>query len=130
MVKSNANDRNKLSPGFSARLDELGPQNKVRVIVLLQVDEAENAATKRLSRTERKAAMSALQKSATKAFGDIGGIIKQFDGQPLAEKPNLLGAIPVEITVAGVDALTHSDSVKAVIEDQAINNNLSKPLAL
>jgi hypothetical protein len=50
----------------------------------------------------------------------IDAIIKHFNGNPLSERPDLLGSIPIEITAAGINALAESDAVKAVIEDQAI----------
>lgn len=120
MPEHNTNNQNKISPEFAARLTDLEPQQKVRVIVLLQVKETENSAGKRQSRTERQAVMQAVREAAEQALGTLDGIIKHFDGQPLVEYPDLLGSIPVEITAAGVNALATSDAVKAVIEDQAI----------
>jgi hypothetical protein len=121
MPEYNANNQNKLSPEFATRLTQLEPQQRVRVIILLQLKEAENLIGKRQSHPERKAAMQAIRDSAEKALGDIDSIIKNFDGQPLVEHPDLLGSIPIEITAAGVNALAKSDAVKAVIEDQAIH---------
>lgn len=120
MPEHNTNNQNKISPEFAARLTDLEPQQKVRVIVLLQVKETENPIGKRQSLTERQAVMQAVREAAEQALGTLDGIIKHFDGQPLVEHPDLLGSIPVEITAAGVNALATSDAVKAVIEDQAI----------
>ncbi|HEY9601919.1 MAG TPA: hypothetical protein V6C85_09935 [Allocoleopsis sp.] len=129
MHEQDAPNQNKISPEFATRLTHIEPQQKVRVIVLLQVQNAENSIEKRPSRGERQAAIKAVRESAEQALENIGGIIQRFDGQQLAEHPNLLGSIPVEITAAGVNALAESDAVKAVIEDQAIfsehlNNSL------
>jgi sorbitol-specific phosphotransferase system component IIA len=129
MHEQDAPNPSKISPEFATRLTDLEPQQKVRVIVLLQVQNAENSIEKRQSRAERQAAIKAVRESAEQALENIGGIIQRFDGQQLAEHPNLLGSIPVEITAAGVNALAESDAVKAVIEDQAIfsehlNNSL------
>ena len=121
MLEHDTNSQNKISPEFAARLTHLEPQQKVRVIVLLQVKEAENLTGPRQSRTERQAAMQAVRKAAEEALGTLDSIIKYFDGQLLVEHPDLLGSIPVEITAAGVKALATSDAVKAVIEDQAIH---------
>lgn len=129
MHEQDAPNQNKISPEFATRLIHLEPQQKVRVIVLLQVQNAENSIEKRQLRTERQAAIKAVRESAEQALENIGAIIQRFDGQKLAEHPDLLGSIPVEITAAGVNALAESDAVKAVIEDQAIfpehaNNSL------
>jgi sorbitol-specific phosphotransferase system component IIA len=120
MPEHNANKQNKISPEFAARLAQLDSQQKVRVIVLLQVEAAENSTGMRLSRSERQIAMQTIRESAEHSLEAIGSIIKYFDGQLLAEHPDLLGSIPVEITASGVSALATSDAVKAVIEDQSI----------
>lgn len=114
-------NQNKISPEFATRLHSLEPQQKVRVIVLLQVDNAEKLIA-RQSRESRQAAMEVIRKSAEQALDNIGEIIEDFNGQQLAEHPNVLGSIAVEITAAGVNALAASDSVKAVIEDQTIHS--------
>ncbi|MEJ6481437.1 hypothetical protein N0Y54_08880 [Nostoc punctiforme UO1] len=112
---------NKVSPEFASRLTNLEPQQKVRVIVLLHVQDAQSSLlNKRQSRSERQAAIKAVRESAKQALGNISGIIQNFEGRSLTEHPDLLGSIPVEITVAGVNALAESEAVKAVIEDQSI----------
>jgi hypothetical protein len=58
-------------------------------------------------------------------------IIEDFNGHKLAEQADLLGSIPIEISVAGIKALTESDAVKSILEDQAIrllNSDSSKKL--
>ncbi len=62
-----------------------------------------------------------LQESAEQALKNIEGIIKHFQGKPLANQPNVLGAIPIEITVAGVNPLAKCDAVKAIMENQSIS---------
>jgi hypothetical protein len=120
MFEDRANNQCKISPEFAARLSQLEPQEKVRVIVLLNVTDAEEHAGKRQSRTERRAAFKALQESAEQSLANIDPIIKNFNGNSLSERPNFLGSIPIEITAAGINALTESNAVKAIIEDQAI----------
>ncbi|MBH8563706.1 hypothetical protein I8748_16155 [Nostoc sp. CENA67] len=120
MHKHDAPNPNKVSPEFASRLSNLEPQQKVRVIVLLQVQDAENLTNKRQSRNERQAAIKAMRESAEQALGNIVEIIQKFDGQQLSEHADLLGSILIEITVAGVNALAESKAVKAVIEDQSI----------
>ncbi|MEL7355907.1 MAG: hypothetical protein AAFN40_05045 [Cyanobacteria bacterium J06560_6] len=120
MFEHSTSSQNKISPEFAARLAQLESKEKVRVIVLLQVKDVETHGGKRQSRAERQANMKALRKSAEYSLDEIEKIIKRFDGHPLVKEPNLLGSIPIEITSTGVDALSKSDAVKAVIEDQAI----------
>ncbi|MBN3899559.1 MAG: hypothetical protein HWQ41_31120 [Nostoc sp. NOS(2021)] len=120
MHRLDAPNPNKVSPEFASRLTNLEPQQKVRVIVLLQVQDAQSLANKRQSPNERQAVIQAVQKSAEQALGNIIGIIQNFDGRSLTEHPDLFGSISLEITVAGVNALAESEAVKAVIEDQSI----------
>ena len=64
--------------------------------------------------------MKAMRNSGKQALGYIRKIIQDFGGKQLAESPNVLGTIPIEISAAGVSALADSDVVKAVLEDQQI----------
>lgn len=121
MQKHDAHIPNKVSPRFAARLTNLEPQQKVRVIVLLQVQDNQELTNKRQSHDYRQATIEAVRESAKQALGNIIEIIKEFDGQQLNEHPDLLGSIPIEITVAGVNALAKSKAVKAVMEDQSIH---------
>ena len=54
-------------------------------------------------------------------------ILGRFDGQRFADEPDALGSIPVEATVAGIEALASSDWVKAIIEDQPIQLTFDIP---
>jgi hypothetical protein len=117
-------DANKLSPEFTARLNNLGPQQKVRAIVLLRAEGTEKSTGQRQSRAERRAAVEAMRKSAEQALGDIDDILRRFGGQRQAERPDALGSIPVETTAAGIRALATSERVRAVMEDQAIHQIL------
>jgi phosphotransferase system HPr-like phosphotransfer protein len=131
MYTHNNPNRSKVSPEFAARLNRLQPQQKVHVIVLLDVQDAEKFRHHRPANGERKAAMEAIRKSAQQALEHIGDIIRNFDGQKLAEVPDVLGSIPLEISAEGVNALAASDAVKAVIEDQTIHmGNNVHPMGL
>lgn len=120
MSEQSITNQSKVSPEFAARLTQLEPQEKIRVIILLKVKEAENYTGERQSRAERQAMIKALQESAEQSLESIDAIIKHFNGNPLSEHPDLLGSISIEITAAGISALAESNAVKAVIEDQAI----------
>jgi hypothetical protein len=113
-------DRNKLNPEFAARLTQLEPHQKVRVVVLLQSRGDENLGGKRQSRLERQATIQSLRESATQSLANINEVVQYFDGKLLVDYPNALGAISIEITAAGIDALTKSNDVKAVMEDRSI----------
>lgn len=113
--------KNKISSEFACRLKNLAPQQKVSVIVFLSVD-AGRRNNSRLSRAERRVAMEGIRHSGKQALDYIRKIIQDFGGKQLAD-PDVLGSVPIEITVAGVKALAASDAVKAVVEEQKIHPN-------
>ncbi|BAZ20478.1 hypothetical protein NIES4073_13540 [Kalymmatonema gypsitolerans NIES-4073] len=111
--------KNKISSEFACRLNNLAPQQKVCIIVFLKLENLDKPMS-RQSRIERKAAMEGIRNSAKQALGYIHKIIQDFGGKQLADSPDALGSIPVEISAAGVEALAESDAVKAVVEEQEI----------
>lgn len=119
--EQNIADRSKISPEFAGRLTSLAPQDKIRVIVLLQTPITNDASQNRLSRAERGVVMKNIRQSSSEALKRINKIIKDFEGRKLTKQVNSLGSIPIEITVAGVDALAESDAVRFIIEDQGIS---------
>ncbi|MDJ0715507.1 MAG: hypothetical protein QNJ54_14975 [Prochloraceae cyanobacterium] len=110
----------KISTEFALRLASFDPQQKITVITLLNTGDTANNQGKRQTRAERKTAIEAMQKSADRSLQNIEPIIQKHDGQKLADKPDILGSIPIEITVAGIKSLCESDSVKAIMENQKI----------
>lgn len=113
--------KNKISSEFACRLGHLAPQQKVSVIVFLKLESNfDNPVNSRLTRAERRATMEGIRNSATQALGYIKKIIQDFGGKELAERPDALGSIPIEISAAGVKALAACDVVKAVLEEQEI----------
>lgn len=118
---SRENHQMKISPEFAARLASLKSQDRIRVLVFLQVPVSDNTRLQRLSPEQRKAQIVATQKAAENSLNQIQPIIKQYNGQLLADSPSLVGTIPVEITVAGVYVLSQSHQVKGIVEDQDIN---------
>ncbi len=114
--------KNKISSEFACRLKNLAPQQKVSVIVFLDVEQAGRRNNSRLSRAERRVAMEAIRHSAKLALDYIRKIIQDFGGKELAD-PDVLGSVPIEISAAGVKALAASDAVKAVVEEQKIHPN-------
>jgi hypothetical protein len=120
MIEHNVNSQNKLSPEFATRLIHLEPQQKIHIIVLLQIVEPLNLGGKRQSPADRQSVIQTVKNSAAQAFANITEIIQHFEGHSLAEHPDAIGSIPIEITVAGINPLLQSPSVKAIIENQAI----------
>jgi hypothetical protein len=109
----------KISSEFAARLDRLGPRQKVHAILLLRTD-VDDLSSKRQHRDEREATVEAMRKSARQALSEVDDILTRFDGQRLADSPNVLGSIPIETTTAGIKALASSKWVMAILEDQEI----------
>ena len=111
----------KLSPEFRARLNGIGPEHKVRAIVVLEIKDASGSSGKRQTRAERKAALETVRKSASAALAQIDKTLEPFGGQRLSGTPNALGSILVEASAAAVMALAESKYVKAILEDQPIS---------
>ncbi|ARV60922.1 hypothetical protein BZZ01_21940 [Nostocales cyanobacterium HT-58-2] len=120
MYHNNTISKNKISSEFACRLSHLEPQQKVNIIVFLKVENLDKPMSLRQSRAERKAAMEGIRNSAKQALDYIGKILQDFGGTQLADSPDALGSIPVEISAAGVEALAASDAVQAVVEEQEI----------
>jgi hypothetical protein len=111
----------KISSEFATRLRHFGPEDKVYAIVLLRTADIEGSSGRRQTRTEREEMIEAMRSSAEQALGDVDDILAHFDGQRLADRPDAIGAVPVETTPAGIKALASSKWVKAILEDQSIH---------
>jgi hypothetical protein len=110
----------KISPMFAARLKELKPQDKVRAIVMLDTKKSESTPGKRPTKTARKTTLKKTRISVAEVLPYIDRILRQHRGRRLKSEIDALSAIPVITTPAGIDALTNSEHVKAIIEDQAL----------
>jgi hypothetical protein len=111
----------KISANFTSRLGKLKPNQKIRAIILLNVESGVEGQVKRLSSTERKSAMEAVRQSAQSALPEIDRILEDSDGKRLSNEINALGSIAVETTTDGIFSLAKSDHVKAILEDQSIS---------
>jgi hypothetical protein len=109
----------KISRQFKARLARLGPEQKVRAVVMLATEGADIAA--RPSRANRQAIQAAIRQATATALPEIDRLLKQHGGKRLAAYANALGGIPIETTATGIDALAASKQVKVILEDQAIS---------
>ena len=112
--------KGKISPMFAARLKELKPRQKVRAIVMLDTSVRASATDKRATKTARKATLKKTRNSVADILPDIDRILRQHQGRRLKSEIDALSAVPVITTAAGIDALTGSEHVKAIIEDQAL----------
>jgi len=110
----------KISPMFAARLKELKPQDKVRAIIMLDTQKADSTPGKRPTKTARKTTLKKTRNSVAKILPVIDRILRQHRGRRLKSEIDALSAVPVITTPAGIDALTNSEHVKAIIEDQAL----------
>ena len=119
--QEHSSQKSAISREFSARLDRLKPEQKVRAIILLHIKAAGTPPTRRLNLFARQAESEAVRQSAALALGDIDAILQQSDGIRLASSPDAFGSIPVETTSAGIKALANSVHVKAILEDQALS---------
>ena len=113
--------RAKISPGFAARLEQLGPQEKVRAIVMLETGNAHGKLKRRPTKIMRRAAIKNTRQSVAEVLSDIDRILKRHRGKRLKSEIDALGAVPVITTPTGINALTASEHVKAIFEDQAIS---------
>lgn len=112
--------REKISPVFAARLRQIGPEEKVRALIMLETGDARAAVNRRLTKTTRRAAVKKTRQAVEEVLTDIDGILKRHNGKRLKSEIDLLGTIPVITTPAGIEALTVSEHVKAIFEDQTI----------
>jgi hypothetical protein len=111
----------KISPAFKMRLKHMDPQQKVRAIVVLHLNDHEAVPGRRQSPAGRRAMIEAMRKSAEPALDEIDRVLSHFGGKRLAPSVNALGSVPVEATPAGLTALSTLESVKAIFEDQPIS---------
>ncbi len=119
-VKEIKAEEKKISTEFLDRLSRLNPKQNIRVIVMLYTSER-GKKSRHQPRAERKKAMESILEASRKAIPEIDAILKRYGGEKLASTPDVLGCLPVETTVSGVNALTFLKEVKAVLEDQPIS---------
>jgi hypothetical protein len=110
----------KISPIFAARLEQLGPKEKVRAIIMLKTTNTQGTTKERPTKTARRAAINKTRQAVAEVLPDIDRILKRHHGRRLKSEIDALGTVPVVTTPAGINALTASEHVKAIFEDQAI----------
>ena len=116
-----ATGQGKVSHAMSAHLAGSNPAQKVHAIVVLRTSDPVKSRGARQTPEERQTAISAVRDSAASAIQRIDGILSRFGGRRLSERPSALGTIAVEITPIGISALSESDDVRAILEDQPLS---------
>jgi len=111
----------KISVALSARLAQSNPKQRLRTIIVLQTGPSvPRPAQSRPSKENRRDEIGRIQQSASQVMDDIDRILERFDGRRLSQ-PTALGTIVVESTPSGIAALSASDHVKAILQDQPIS---------
>lgn len=116
----------KISQEFAARLGRLGPEQRIRAIVVVNVKPQGRVRKERLSGPEKKAALDAIRGSARESLAEIDDILRRHGGTRLAATIDALGCVVVEATSRSIEALSASAQVKTILEDQSISP-LPKP---
>ena len=111
-------DRPKISAGFSARLREMSPREKVRAIVVLTSDDSGRNQGKRQSPEERRKAIERVRKSTERKLDYIDSVLDRYGGRRLDKGTSAVGSVTIKTTAAGIRALSRSKRVKTIYEDQ------------
>lgn len=106
----------KLSPELRRRLAQLDPDRLMHAIVLLRTDVPPGPRRRR----DRQAILAQVHAAATKVRQQLAPLLEACGGRWLAERPNALGSLPVEITPRGLVELAESEHIRAVLEDQPV----------
>ena len=116
----------KIGSRFAETLGHLRPGQMVRAIILLRSSNPPGVVARRGSAHQRRLAVEAARRASEPGLREIDKILERHKGTCLAAHGDVLGSIPVETTPAGISALTSSEHVKAILEDQPISS-LSLP---
>jgi thioesterase domain-containing protein len=111
----------KISPEFAQRLARLGPDKRVRALLMLDADPRGAPRSRRPSAAERTRAAEKLVKAADRYLPEIDRVLEQYQGKRLAARANALGAVPIVAPAAALRALAGSAHVTAILEDQEIS---------
>jgi hypothetical protein len=115
-------EQNKVSSTFSARLARLKPDRKLRVVLVLRPNNGQVYASGEVRTQQgRQTAIEGNRNAASGAIKEIDRILARVEGRRLSDNPTALGTIAIESTPAGIAELSHSDYVKAILEDQPIS---------
>jgi hypothetical protein len=94
---------------------------RLRAVVLLKApNTTPGNGRNRPDRSKRQATIDEIRRSASQALPEIDEILTRYDGRRLSDAPTALGTITVETTAEGIAALSESQHVKAVLQDQPV----------
>jgi hypothetical protein len=110
----------KVSEALRSRLEQRKPRDRVRAIVLLQRQSTGAGRARRLSREDRRRLTEEHRQAFAAWLPEIDRILSETGGRRLAEQPDSLGSLLVETSPEGVLALSASEAVKAILEDQPV----------
>jgi hypothetical protein len=119
----------KISSEFAARLEELAPNQTVRVIVLPTVRMRSHSQVPQDRRARRAAVAVDTKRFNETALAELDAQLMARGGCRLTSSgAGNLGFVVVETTLDGIDAIVELDWVGAIIEDQPIHS-LNDPQA-
>ena len=111
----------KISPILLARLSSLGPKQKLRAIVVLNAPRSGSKSPgKRPDKNERQAVIKEMRLRSPRAIKRIDAILERFEGRRLSPSPTAVGTVVIETNPAGIFALSESEFVKAILQDQPV----------
>ena len=111
----------KISREFRSRLARLKPDQTINVVLMLRIPETPDPAS-RNGRERRAEVISTVRQGASGALEQVDRVLASHHGRRLADSASVLGTIPVEVTVEGIEALEELDQVASILEDQRIHS--------
>ena len=119
-------ERQKLSKPLASRLEQLGSAQTTRLIVLLSLPTGPDQPDGRASRRAMRAAtVEAVRSASQPGLAEVDRILSEHGGRRLHGDVTALGAIAVETTADGARALSKSEHVRAILEDQPMHGILA-----
>ena len=110
----------KVSDTLRSRLEDRKPLDRVRAIVLLELAGMRTGRQRRLSVEERQQLAKTHRQAFATRLPEIDRILSETGGKRLADHPDSVGSLLVETSPAGIIALSRSNAVKAILEDQPV----------
>ena len=111
----------KISQAFVARLEDLAPDALVRAIVLLETAPDAGEAGRRARKARRREMAEAARGAVEAAASEVAEILAAHGGRRLERNLDILAALAVETTPAGIRSLAELATVRAIMEDQPIS---------
>jgi hypothetical protein len=107
----------RIGPELDRRLQASGPDDRLRVVLLVAAPAGATAQQRRRRRAETGARMRA---AAHDLLPAVDSLLTAHGGERLSAAATVLGTLAVETTPAGVQALARLPAVEAVLGDQEL----------